>query len=326
MEFHLPACVVDANTTPSTDAAVNPSQAVAHFALAAHAPATRRAYAAALRDWEHWTTRHARQYLPAQADDVAEYLAAAAGSGLTVSSLLQRVAALAYAHRLAGLPSPTEAPAVRAVVAGIRRELGSRPDRKAPATVDALSAMIAQVPVDTPTGRRDRALLLIGFAGAFRRSELCGIDLEHLTETDQGLVVFVPKSKTDQEGHGREVGILRGILRERCPVLALQAWLQAAEIDEGPVFRPLSSNGVLGHARLTGGSVARIIKKYAELADLDPDQFSGHSLRSGFATAALDKGADLAAVARQLGHAKLDTTRVYDRRSAFAGHAGRKLL
>lgn len=311
-------------TTPTQDAEVNPSNQVALYALAAHAPATRRAYAAALRDWGHWASRNARQYLPAHEHDIAEYLAALAGTGVSVSTLMQRVAALAYAHRLAGLPSPTEASTVRAVVSGIRRELSVRPDRKAPATVDALSAMCAQVPVDTLPGRRDRALLLFGFAGAFRRSELVAIDVEDLEETDAGVLVHVKRSKTDQEGLGREVGILRGT--RLCPVQALQDWLRTAAISEGPVFRPISSGGLVGPSRLTGGTVARIVKRHAEAAGLDPDRFSGHSLRAGFATAALDRGADLGAVARQLGHAKLDTTRVYDRRSAFAGHAGRRLL
>lgn len=317
--------MVDVHTTPTQDAAVNLREEAVHFALAAHAPATRRAYAAALRDWETWSTRHARQYLPAHEHDIAEYLAATARTGIAVSTLMQRVAALAYAHRLAGLPSPTDASSVRAVVAGIRRELSVRPDRKAPATVDALSDMVAQVPEDTLPGRRDRALLLFGFAGAFRRSELVAIDVEDLEETDQGVLVHVRRSKTDQEGLGREVGILRGTTR-LCPVQALQDWLRTASIEAGPVFRPISAAGVLGPSRLTGGTVARIVKRYAEAAGLDPDRFSGHSLRSGFATAALERGADLGAVARQLGHAKLDTTRIYDRRSAFAGHAGRKLL
>jgi len=252
-------------------------------------------------------------------------LAAIARSGIAVSTLMQRVAALAYAHRLAGLPSPTEASTVRAVVSGARRELSVRPDRKAPATVDALSDMLGQVPVDTLPGRRDRALLLFGFAGAFRRSELVAIDVEDLEETEAGVLVHVKRSKTDQEGLGREVGILRGTTR-LCPVQALQDWLLASGIEEGPIFRPISSGGLVGPSRLTGGTVARIVKRYAEAAGLDPDRYSGHSLRAGFATAALDRGADLGAVARQLGHAKLDTTRVYDRRSAFAGHAGRKLL
>jgi len=208
-------------------------------------------------------------------------------------------------------------------VSGIRRELSVRPDRKAPATVDALTSMLAQVP-ETISGRRDRALLLIGFGGAFRRSELVAIDIEDLEETDAGVLVHVKRSKVDQEGAGREVGILRGT--RLCPVQALQDWLRAAAIDRGPIFRPISSAGLVGLSRLTGGTVARIVKRYAEAAGLDPDCYSGHSLRAGFATAALDRGASLDAVARQLGHAKLDTTRVYDRRSAFAGHAGRRLL
>jgi site-specific recombinase XerD len=314
----------DALTTPSADAPVNPSASLVHYTLAAHAPATRRAYAAALRDWDAHARRSGATTLPATPETVAAYLAQLADQGVAVSTLMQRVAALAYAHRLAGLQSPTEAPAVRSVVRGIRRELACRPDRKAPATVNALSDMLGQVPA-TMAGRRDRALLLVGFAGAFRRSELVAIDLEDLEGTDPGLIVYLRRSKTDQEGQGRQVAVLRGT--RHCPVQALQDWLQAAEISEGPVFRRISASGLVTSQRLYAGTVARIVKRYAKAAGLDPDLYAGHSLRAGFATAALDAGADLAAVAAQLGHAKLDTTRIYDRRSLFhAKHAGRRLL
>ena len=298
-------------------------ESVSHYALASSAQSTRRAYAAAFRDWQAWAQRAGATTLPAEPDAVAAYLAQLADRGLAVSTLMQRVAALAYAHRLSGLPSPTQTPLVRAVLSGARRELGAKPDRKAAATVDALGSMLAQVPV-TITGRRDRALLLIGFAGALRRSELVGLDLEDLEEADQGLILHIRQSKTDQAGEGRQVAILHGT-RLR-PVQALQDWLCASGITEGPVFRSCSSTGNVGQKRMDPGTVARIIKKYAAAAGLDPDAFAGHSLRAGFATAALDSGADLSAVATQLGHAKLDTTRIYDRRSIFSSHAGRKIL
>ena len=236
---------------------------------------------------------------------------------------MQRAAAIAYAHRRAGYEPPTGSDPVKAVLAGIRRELGVRPLRKAPVTVDALTSMLDQVPA-TAAGRRDRALLLIGFAGAFRRSEIVSLDVEDLDEVDQGLIIHLRRSKTDQDGEGRQVPILNGA-RLR-PIQALRDWLDAADIHSGPLFRPVSRTGVVGPGRLTDGSVARLVKRYAAAAGLAAEDFSGHSLRAGFATAALDRGADLGAVARQLGHSSLNTTRIYDRRSLFTGHAGKGLL
>lgn len=308
---------------PVVPAPVTPGARVVHYALASSASSTRRAYAADLRDWDAWATERSRQSLPAHPDDIAAYLTDLADLGLSASTIMRRAAALAYAHRLAGLPSPTDAAAVRMVIAGIRRQLGTRPSRVAAATGEALSDMLGQVPATT-AGRRDRALLLLGFAGAFRRSELVALDVEDLEEVDQGLLVQVRRSKTDQEGQGRQVAILSGT-RLR-PVSALQDWLQAASISSGALFRPVSRAGLVGPSRLTAGSVARIVKLYASAAGLDPEAYSGHSLRAGFATAAFDSGADLASVAAHLGHAKLDTTRIYDRRSIFAAHAGRKVL
>jgi site-specific recombinase XerD len=314
--------VVAERTLTTTDDA-STLERVTHYALASSALSTRRAYASDLRDWQAWCDRTGATTLPATPESTAAYLAQLADTGPAVSTLLRRAAALAYAHRIAGFPSPTQTELVRAVLAGSRRELGVQPTRKAPATVDALGDLLAEVPATT-AGRRDRALLLIGFAGAFRRSELVALDLEDIEEVDQGITVLIRRSKTDQAGVGRQVAIPHGT-RLR-PVQALREWLDASGIGSGPVFRPISRTGLVGASRLTDGSVARIIQKYASAAGLDRSIYSGHSLRAGFATSALDSGADLSAVASQLGHAKLDTTRIYDRRTLWSGHAGRKIL
>lgn len=141
----------------------------------------------------------------------------------------------------------------------------------------------------TLTGKRDRALLLLGFGGAFRRSELVALDVEHLEETAEGLRAFIAKSKTNQEAQGVTIAIARGS-STACPVAALREWLDAAGIETGPAFRPVNKAGTVSTDRLTDRSVANIVKTYAGVAGLDEKQFSGHSLRRGFPTSAAAAG------------------------------------
>jgi integrase len=187
-------------------------------------------------------------------------------------------------HRIAGLETPTSSEAIKAVLAGIRRTIGSSVTRKSPATAETMSAIIAAIPTDV-RGLRDKALLLVGFAGALRRSELVALDVSDLEEGTEGVIVRIRRSKIDQEGVGDFVSIPYGS-RLR-PVRALKDWLEAASITEGPLFRPIRRGGaVVEIERLTDRSVANILKVHAEAVGLDPTVFSGHSLRSGFVTSA----------------------------------------
>jgi integrase len=179
---------------------------------------------------------------------------------------------------------------------------------------------------ETMIGKRDRALLAFGFAGAFRRSELCALQVADLTETPDGLRVLIRRSKGDQEGAGQEIAIPRGY-RLR-PVEALQTWLAAAEINEGPVFRAVTRGGrVLSADPLADDSAARIVKRYAERVGLDPAAYAGHSLRSGFLTSAAEAGASVWKLAEVSRHKSLDTLRGYVRRvDLFREHAGAAFL
>lgn len=154
---------------------------------------------------------------------------------------------------------------------------------------------------ESAKGVRDRALLLVGFAGALRRSELAGIRFEDLRFVAEGLVLRLPRSKTDQEGRGRDVGIPYGRSRA-CPVKALKAWLDLAAITEGPVFRSMTKAGEIGVAPITGGGVALILKNYVAAAGLDASKFSGHSLRSGLLTSAAKAGVSTWKLRQQSGH------------------------
>jgi integrase len=198
-------------------------------------------------------------------------------------------------------------------MAGIRRTLGMAPDQKAPTMPPDLRRMVVSCSGETLAGRRDRALLLFGFAGGFRRSELVGLDVEDIEETPDGLRVSVARSKTDQEGVGRNVGISWGQHPETCPVRALRAWREKTGIVAGPVFRAVNRHDQMRNGRLTDQSVARIVKRAAERAGLDPAKYAGHSLRAGLAAAAAAGGAPERAIMKQTGHRSVEMVRRYIR-------------
>jgi site-specific recombinase XerD len=184
--------------------------------------------------------------------------------------------------------------------------------------------MVATAP-ESLTGLRDRALLLLGFAGAFRRSELVALDVADIAENETGLLVRIRSSKTDQEGEGVTIAIARGDIA--CPVKALRVWLDAAGIETGPIFRPIDKAGTVRPSRLTCRSVANFVKAYAARAGLDASAYSGHSLRSGFLTSAAGKGASIFKMMDVSRHKSVDTPRGYVRDAElFKDHAGTGLL
>jgi site-specific recombinase XerC len=235
--------------------------------IAEKAEATRRAYRTDFEIFRAWCSERRIGALPASPEGVAAFLAHEAKRGVLPSTIGRRVAAIRYAHKLAGLPLPTDDERVRATVRGIRRSLGAAPSKKAPATAERVVGM-APLAGTRLSAIRDRALLLIGFAGAFRRSELA-LNVEDLEETAEGLRITIRRSKTDQEGHGHVIAIPRGVIA--CPVTALKAWLEAAGIAQGPVFRPVAKGGRIQATRLTDRSVADIVKAHAQRAGLDPN-------------------------------------------------------
>jgi integrase len=172
--------------------------------------------------------------------------------------------------------------------------------------------MIARLP-EGSLGLRDRALLLIGFSGAFRRSELVALDVSDVAFNREGLVVTIRRSKTDQESAGRKIGIPYGSNPATCPIRSLQDWLERSGIHEGPLFRPINRHGRMASVRLSGGAVAEIVKRYVEAVGLDATTFAGHSLRSGLATSAAMAGASERAIMAQTGHRSVNTVRRYIR-------------
>src|ERR1017187_7643897 len=250
---------------------------------------TIRAYRA---DWDHftaWCKSHGQASLPASADTVALYVADLAAS-LKPSTITRRISSISQAHQIAGMESPTRAAKVRLVLAGIRRTLGTAQEAKTPVLVDDLKRMIARLP-EGLLGVRDRALLLIGFAGGSRRSELTALDRDAVEITRDGLVVTIRRSKTDQEAEGRKIGVPYGSNPATCPVRSFQEWLEKSGISEGPLFRPISRHGKMAATQLSEAAVGDVVKKYVEALGLDASHFAGHSLRSGLATSAAAAGA-----------------------------------
>jgi integrase len=213
--------------------------------------------------------------------------------------------------------------------AGIGKVLGAQVSYSKPSHIrdvsDRVKAMAAACP-DTLAGKRDRALMLLGFGGAFRRSELVALDAEHLEEAADGLRVYIAQSKTDQEAEGVTIAIARGS-SAACPVQAVREWLDAAGIETGPVFRPINKVGAVSTERLSDRSVANIVKAYAGRVGLDEKLFAGHSLRSGFLTSAAGNGASIFKMMDVSRHKSVDTLRGYVRDAElFKDHAGAGLL
>lgn len=258
-------------------------------------PSTQRAYSADLADF-----RASGYVVPSSPNDVAEYVAALA-EVLKPSTIARRLASIAKAHRALGHVSPVSSEIVKATMRGLRRKRGVAQRQAKPVLTDDLSLILDAIP-SSLKGARDRALLLLGFAGGFRRSELVGIDHDHIEHVRQGMIINLPRSKTDQEGKGRKVGIPFGRGRH-CPVKAVEAWLALSGIAAGAVFRPVNKHGHMdvGH-RLSGEAVSVVIKNAVCVAGLDPHLYSGHSLRAGLATSAAMAGVPSWKIRAQTGH------------------------
>ena len=317
--------VLTVSQASNLPAALGPDLAAAiNYAKAEKAPATRKAYGTDFRLFAAWCDAKGAASLPALPETVAAFLAAEAGTGVKPSTLGRRVAAIRYAHKLASLPTPTDAEGVKATIRGIRRTFGGAKVKKSPAVAAKVKGMVATAP-NGLAGLRDRALLLLGFAGAFRRSELVALDVADTEQSPAGLRVTVRRAKTDQEGIGRTLAIAKGDIA--CPVSALAAWLGAAGISSGPLFRPIDKAGTVADSRLTDRSVANIVKAYAARAGFDASAYSGHSLRSGFLTSAAAAGASIFKMMDVSGHRSVETLRGYVRDAElFTNHAGAGLL
>lgn len=308
-----PPTTLEVVTTPSGSLVpVGLLEDVRAFAAEAKAGSTRTTYRSAWATFTEWCSTHGLEPLPASPGTVALFLSAQASAGRKVATMQKALAAISEAHRASGHPSPRQSEAVRAVLKGIRRKLGVAQRQVAPVLPADLRAMLQHAPAGL-LGIRDRALLTLGFAGAFRRSELVGLNVEDLAFTADGLEVRLVRSKTDQEGTGRKVGVPYGSYLQTCPVRSVKAWLGASGMTDGPLFRAVNRHGRVATTRLQDRAVARLVKRYAAAAGLDADSFSGHSLRSGLVTAAAKAGKSEHSIMKTTGHRSSAMVRRYIR-------------
>lgn len=287
---------------------------VRKYAQSTKSPATIRAYR---REWNHfchWCGDHGLIALPATPEIVAMYVADCA-SKCAVSTITRRLTAITKAHHTAGhtdSPSTTKHSIVGETMKGIRRAVGTAQHGKDPLLTSEIRRIVVHCP-ENLLGLRERALVLVGYSGAFRRSEISGIDVEHITLSDEGIVVDLPRSKTDQEGAGRKVGIPWGANPVTCPVRNLGMWLRKSRIVKGPVFREVDRHGNVSNTRLHPDSIGKLLKRAAARAGLSVDGISGHSLRAGHATQALRNGVSESKIMRQTGHKSTAMVRRYIR-------------
>jgi integrase len=300
------------------------------FARASRAANTRRAYAADVRCFGAWCAAAGFADSPAPPEAVARYLEAKAGE-LGVSTLARRLAAIRTAH-LDQDQVPPDSAEIRQVWRGIKRQLG-RPPTKKKALLAADVARLVELLPATLTGVRDRALLLICYAGALRRSEVAALAIDgpdagpvRLVFVAEGMEIHLDRSKGDQEGRGAVIGIpYTGT--SSCPVAALEAWLKASRIRSGPLFRKIDRWGRFGSSSLTPAACSQIVKAACSAAGLNARVFTVHSLRRGIATDAARKGLPLDDVRRHLRHSDVKTTIGYveagDRfQASLAGKVG----
>jgi integrase len=284
------------------------------FVVSAKAPSTLRAYRSDWRDFENWCRTRQLPALPASPQTVALYITDRASS-LASGTITRRLTSITKAHQSSGFtdsPASTRNFILGETLKGIRRTIGTAQKGKDPLLADDIRGIIA-ASAKGLKGARDRALVLVGFAGAFRRSELARMEVRDLEFTADGTVIDLPISKTDQEAAGRKVGLPFGENPATCPVLALRRFLAEAQISEGPVFRKIGRYGHVSKRGLNSNSIGAILKRAAARAGMRVEPLGGHSLRAGHVTQAAMNGVMERVIMRQTGHRSTKTLRRYIR-------------
>lgn len=296
--------MVAARNLPARVAGASSVELVEALAVAARQPATRRAYAADWRAFAAWCEGLPAPACPAPPFAVASWIAELASRGRAYATITRALAAIAVVHRQRKQASPRAYPLVRDTLRGIQRTIGVAPrNQKAAISVAQLRRIVLAVGETTRimASVRDRAILVFGFAGGFRRSELAAFDVGDVCRVDQGLQVTIRRSKTDPEGAGRVVGVPFGSEPSTCPVRTLETWLRARGPAGGAIFRQLGPYGAQGE-RMSPRAIGEVVKRAVALAGLDAKRYGGHSLRAGLCTAAAQAGKGAAAIMAQTGH------------------------
>jgi len=281
---------------------------------------TAKAYAGDLKRFGLWCAEHGLEPLPASVDTLAGFVTNLAESGKKVATIQRHCAAISKAHALRGLDSPTDDKKFKVLLEGISRVKGVR-QKQAPAfSLAVFKRIVKSIDARTVAGQRDKVILLLGFSGAFRRSEMAALNIEDLSFSEEGLIVDMKKSKTNQLGENEEKAIFYSPELPLCPIRSLQAWLKVLGRTEGPLLVSLRKNSKLTERRLTDKHLNLIVQRYLGRT------FSAHSLRASFVTVAKLAGADDSEVMNQTKHKTSTMIRRYTRLDNVRQHnAAQKL-
>jgi integrase len=295
----------------------------------ARADSTLRAYGLDWAQFGAWCRSAGRRELPADAHDVASYLAHLGGLGRSVSTIQRAAAAIAFAHRVAGASYDARHAVLLETMQGLRRKLGTAPENQKTPLGEDLVARVCAPLGPSLIDVRDRALLLLGFLSACRASNLVALDVADATFSERGVDLLLRRSKVDQTGEGFMVAVPVQSDAQLCASRALRAWLDAAHVTEGSLFRVLDRHGHVG-GRMSVQDVRRVLRRRMERAGLTPTgskEFGSHSLRSGFCTSAAEAGRSIEQIMTQTGHKRADSAIRYVRHAnRYANNAASGLL
>ena len=277
---------------------------------------TVRAYKSDFDDFSLFCVQNGFKALPSEPKIVSLYLTHLSTKNIKMSTLKRRLVSIGVIHRLKGQYLDTKHPSIIENIMGIKRRKGSIQKGKKPLLINDLKQIINVIDKDKDKEEeikkfRDRSILLIGFSGGFRRNEIISLDYDDLDFVTEGLKINLKRSKTDQFGEGSVKGLPYFDNSQYCPVISLKKWIEVSNIGSGPLFRRFSKGSKLTENRLTDQTVALLIKKYLKLAGIESKNYSGHSLRSGFATSAADSGADERSIMAMTGHKSTEMVRRY---------------
>jgi len=275
---------------------------------------TIRAYKSDFHDFELFCVQNGFKSLPSEPKTISLYLTSLSSKDIKMSTLKRRLVSIGVIHKLKGHYLDTKHPSIVENIMGIKRRKGSAQNGKKPLLIKSLKALIKAInrsDLNPIIKFRDRTIVLIGFSGGFRRNEIVSLNYDDIEFVSEGMKINLRRSKTDQYGEGFLKGVPYFDNPVYCPVISMQNWLKISEIDSGSLFRRFSKGAKLTEMRLTDQTVALIIKKYLQLAGIDSKNYSGHSLRSGFATSAAEAGAEERSIMAMTGHKSTEMVRRY---------------
>jgi len=275
---------------------------------------TVRAYKSDFNDFGIFCAKNGFKSLPSEPKIVSLYLTYLSTKDAKMSTLRRRLVSIGVIHRLKGHYLDTKHPSIIENIMGIKRRKGSIQKSKKPLLINNLKQLIDVIDEQKNEDikkLRDRSIILVGFSGGFRRNEIVSLDYDDLDFVEEGLKIQIRRSKTDQFGEGSVKALPYFDSSKYCPVISLKNWIEMSKIESGPLFRRFVKGSKLSKNRLTDQTVALLIKEYLLLAGIDSKNYSGHSLRSGFATSAAESGAEERSIMAMTGHKSTEMVRRY---------------